>query len=225
MRNGMLAALAVLCLNTLPPPALADFDDYVADEPHEDDEISWDDAGFGSDLRACTSATAAQKSAVNNGNAKAAKFLSKCREATVNSSWCEQLMRPNPASRSVFTCTYGANQLHQLIHPAEATWQNAIRSVLIIRDLEALGIKVAQIYNWWRPEPYNANVGGSKTRHPFGTAVDVRFSTLTDMERAHKLLCQFRRNGRLRALGYYGSTGLHFGVGDANANTWGKSCP
>lgn len=224
MRNGLRAALTALCL-TITLPALASFDDYVADEGHEDDEISWDDAGFGSDLRACASATASQKTAVNQGNAKAEKFLAACRASTNNSAWCAQLMRPNPSSRGVFTCTYGASQPHQLIHPAEATWANAFRAVQIIQDLEALGVKVAQIYNWWRPEPYNANVGGSKTRHPFGTSVDVRFASMPDMEKAHKLLCQFRKSGRLRALGYYGSTGLHFGVGDSNANTWGKSCP
>jgi hypothetical protein len=232
MRNGMQAALAVLCL-TLSTPAFASFDDYLSDEAHDEAEEgienSFDDAGLGEGRqifpRACSPANATQRAAVNDGNTKAAKFLAACLSATNNSAWCRQLMRPNPSSRSVFACTYGSEQPHQLIHPAEATWQNAFQAVRILQDLEALGVKVQEIYNWWRPEPYNANVGGSKTRHPFGTAVDIRYASLPDMEKAHKLLCQFRKQGRLRALGYYGSTGLHFGVGDANANTWGKSCP
>jgi hypothetical protein len=173
----------------------------------------------------CTQATAAQKSVVDAGNAKAAEFLQACNHATDSSPWCEQLMRPNPSSQSAFVCTYGTSQLHQLIHPDVSTWKYAFQAVLIVRDLESMGVKVAQIYNWWRPEPYNANVGGAKGRHPFGGSVDVRFASMGDMERGHALLCQFRKLGRLRAVGYYGSTGLHFGVGDAIANTWGKSCP
>jgi hypothetical protein len=228
MRNGLYPALmyAVLCLS-LSRPALAHTADFI---PFGfDDESHFDDAGDGEGYQlypvACTAANAAQRAAVNEGNTKAGKFLRLCREAAANSGWCEQLMRPNPSSRSVFNCTYGSSQPHQLIHPDENTWGNAIKAVQIIQDLESLGVRVAQIYNWWRPEPYNANVGGSKTRHPFGTSVDVRFASLPDMEKAHKLLCEFRRKGRLRALGYYGSTGLHFGVGDTNPNTWGKACP
>lgn len=38
------------------------------------------------------------------------------------------------------------------------------------------------------------------------------------------IFCQYRKNGRLRALGYYAGTGLHLGVGDTNPNTWGKAC-
>ncbi len=227
MRNGLRAGLiTALCLS-LTSPSFGSYEDYISDESH--DENSYDDAGLGDDHflppRACAAATASQRAAVNEGNTKAARFLSKCRANANNSRWCEQLMRPNPSSRSTFACTYGSGQPHQLIHPSESTWANAIRAVHIIQDLEALGVKVAQIYNWWRPEPYNANVGGSRTRHPFGTSVDVRFSSLAEMEKAHKLLCRFRKAGRLRALGYYGSTGLHFGIGDANPNTWGKSCP
>lgn len=237
MRNGLctFTATSLAAMLSLASPAFAFGPDYelglgsfsLGDESH--DETHFDDAGGfdGGQIYpvACAAASASQRAAVNAGNAKAAKFLQLCRAAAAGSAWCEQLMRPNPSSRSTFSCTYGASQPHQLIHPDESTWANAFKAVQIIQDLESLGVRVAQIYNWWRPEPYNANVGGSKTRHPFGTSIDVRFASLPDMEKAHKLLCEFRRKGRLRALGYYGSTGLHFGVGDANPNTWGKSCP
>lgn len=226
MRHLLLAALAALWI-TLPAHgsdtsrASLVTDEYPEEHP--------DDTGEGGDEllppRSCRAATAAQKATVNRGNAKASAFLQRCLAATGSSPWCEQVMRPNPASRATFDCTYGPQQPHQLIHPDESTWTNAVKAVQLVQDLERLGVRVDHIYNWWRPEPYNANVGGAKGRHPLGTSVDVRFATFDDMEKAHRLLCDFRRRGRLRALGYYGTTGLHLGVGDTKANTWGKGCP
>lgn len=174
---------------------------------------------------ACKAATASQLTVVNKGNTKTNRFINQCLAATNNSAWCQQVIRPNPSSLSTFRCTYGPNQVHRLIHPDESTWPNAIKAVQFVSRLEAMGIKVAQIYNWWRPEPYNGNVGGAAGRHPFGTSVDVRFQTLNDMEKAHTQLCKWRKAGQIRAVGYYGSTGLHIGVGDKTANTWGKDCP
>jgi hypothetical protein len=174
---------------------------------------------------ACREANQDQIDEVNEGNEEKAAFLRKCADATDDSPWCAQLVRPNPSSISTFRCTYGEEQVHQLIHPGRDTWHYAYEAVELIQDLEAEGICVRQIYNWWRPEPYNGNVGGAAGRHPYGTSVDVRFCSMNDMERAHTRLCEYRAQGRLRALGYYGSTGLHFGIGDRTANTWGKSCP
>lgn len=174
---------------------------------------------------ACKAATSSQKSQVNLGNTKKDQFLRDCATSTNSSPWCAQLVRPNPDSRSTFSCTYGSSQPHQLIHPDENTWGYAFRAVRLIEDLEREGVRVCRIYNWWRPEPYNANVGGAAGRHPFGTSVDVQFCTKADQEKAFRLLCAYRRQGKLRAVGYYSSTSLHFGVGDATANTWGKSCP
>jgi hypothetical protein len=173
----------------------------------------------------CVKPNDRQIASVQDGLVKKDQFLSLCLRQTQNSNWCKQLVRPNPDSSAVFDCTYGSSLDHILIHPEEKTWANAISAVQIIQDLEKLGIKIYNIYNWWRPEPYNKNVGGSATRHPFGTSVDVRFSTKQDQEKAHTMLCKMRKAGRLRALGYYSGTALHLGVGDANANTWGKSCP
>ncbi len=192
-----------------------------------DHEHADDDAGFSELIVpfACTKATAAQIAVINRGNKKYDKFMKGCWGATNNSSWCEQLTRPNPSSRSIFVCTYGADQPHRLIHPDESTWKNAFGAVKLVEELEAKGMSVQQIYNWWRPAPYNGNVGGASGRHPYGTSVDVRFTNLGAMERAHKQLCTWRAQGRLKALGYYGSTGLHFGIGDQTPNTWGKSCP
>lgn len=202
---------------------------FAHEEDQNVDEVDWAYSLFGSGEKqskgTCTKATAIQISEVNKGNLLKDTFLAECADATGDSLWCQQVIRPNPSSISTFRCTYGASQLHQLIHPSRTTWKNAIEAVNMVQDLEDLGIEVCQIYNWWRPAPYNGNVGGAAGRHPYGTSVDVRFCSKADMERAHKQLCKWRKQGRMRALGYYGSTGLHFGVGDRTANTWGKGCP
>lgn len=175
--------------------------------------------------RACKKASAAQIAQVNAGNQRLNEFLLECSDKTGGSPWCSQLVRPNPQSIETFRCTYGPDQPHNLIHPDASTWSNAFQAVRLIDDLDTMGLKPCLIYNWWRPEPYNGNVGGVPGRHPYGTAVDVRFCSIDDMERAFTQLCKWKKAGRLRAVGYYGSTGLHFGIGDNLANTWGKSCP
>ncbi|MBX2987192.1 MAG: hypothetical protein KF802_04775 [Bdellovibrionaceae bacterium] len=173
----------------------------------------------------CTRANTSQIRVVNEGNGKRERFLARCARETGDSPWCAQLIRPNPQSVSVFRCTYGQNLAHQLIHPDENTWGNAIRAVKIIQQLTQKGLRVCQIYNWWRPEPYNNNVGGAAGRHPFGTSVDVRFCSVDEANKGFSELCRMRKQGLLRAIGHYGSTGLHLGIADSVANTWGRSCP
>lgn len=173
----------------------------------------------------CRQASANQIAEVNRGFGKLQRFLSECASATNGSHWCNEVARPNPSSVSVFHCTYGTSQPHNLIHPDESTWTNAFRAIRLVQELEAKNIKACLIYNWWRPEPYNKNVGGAAGRHPFGTSIDVRFCSMADMENAHRELCAWRKQGRIRAVGYYGTTALHFGIGDQAGNTWGKACP
>jgi hypothetical protein len=173
----------------------------------------------------CKKATASQINVVNQGNAKKDKFLEKCAQSTQNSPWCNQLIRPNPDSIAVFRCTYGENQVHQLINPNESSWKHAINAVKLIQELEQKGFQVKLIYNWWRPEPYNANVGGAPGRHPYGTSVDVRFVSNTQADNAFDELCKYRKQGKIRAIGHYGTSALHFGMGDSSGNTWGRSCP
>lgn len=172
----------------------------------------------------CSHATAAQIAQVNLGVAKRASFLKQCVASTNSTKYCEQIARPNPDSHKSFDCTYSASQAHVFVHPDEKTWKYAIDAVKIVLELEKKGIQVATIYNWWRPEPYNKNVGGAAGRHPYGTSVDVRFPSKTHQNNAQRELCKYRAQGRIRAVGYYSGTGLHFGMGDKTANTWGKSC-
>lgn len=189
-------------------------------------ETSSDEKGIEAFIEAlgCILPTSEQTSIVNDGNLKLDLFLNVCAIATNNSSWCVQLTRPNPSSKSTFYCTYGANQPHLLIHPDESTWENAFQAVILLEELATKGIYAEEIYNWWRPEPYNKNVGGAAGRHPYGTSVDVRFINKSHASKAHAQLCKWRKEGRLRALGDYGSSSLHLGIGDATANTWGKQC-
>lgn len=175
--------------------------------------------------RACNKANSSQLNQVNLGNAKKDQFLSQCYQQTNSSCWCDQLVRPNPDSFATFQCTYGVHQIHQLIHPNESTWKYAFEAVKIVEEFESQNLAAEIIYNWWRPEPYNKNVGGAAGRHPFGTSIDVRFKSKNIQEKAFLELCKMRKRGRLRAIGYYASTALHFGIGDSTANTWGKSCP
>ncbi len=193
--------------------------DGAAEDDHElIDELLFEKAS-------CIMATSAQIATVNQGSAKKTSFLNECGRITGGSPWCQQLVRPNPNSITKFYCTYGSQQKHLLIHPDEKTWKFAFQAVNLIERLEMNGVRVSEIYNWWRPEPYNKNVGGAAGRHPYGTSVDVRFASKTDQAKAHSLLCRWRKQGELRALGYYSTTSLHFGIGDFTANTWGKSCP
>jgi hypothetical protein len=191
----------------------------------QDDEESEYGAGVVQAASVCAKATAAQITQVNIGAAKRSQFLAKCYQETGSTKWCDQVARPNPESEPAFDCTYSAAQSHVFVHPDEKNWPYAIGAVKLVQELEALKIQVSVIYNWWRPEPYNNNVGGAAGRHPFGTSVDVRFPTKAEQNKAHAQLCVWRKAGRMRALGYYAGTGLHFGMGDQLANTWGKSCP
>ncbi len=192
------------------------------------DAPGWDDGEEFLDLfdlaTKCRKATKSQRALVDRGNKQAVRFFRQCVEFAGSEPWCRQIMRPNPESLPLFQCTYGPAQSHQLVNPDTSTWNYAFRAVRLVAALETEGIKPCLIYNWWRPEPYNRNVGGAPGRHPRGTSVDVRFCTQEDMELAFTKLCEWRANGQLRAIGYYGTTGLHLGVGDRVANTWGKAC-
>ena len=153
----------------------------------------------------CRGANASQISEVKQGIVKKARFLDGCARATGNSPWCKQLIRPNPSSESSFRCTYGSALPHELINPDESTWVHAFSGVNLVDGLERQGLRVCQIYNWWRPEPYNQNVGGAPGRHPAGTAIDVRFCSNQEAIKGFDALCIKRKKGTIRALGYYGS--------------------
>ncbi|MBS1972675.1 MAG: hypothetical protein JSU04_20370 [Bdellovibrionales bacterium] len=216
MNKSLVYVFFYFSLVSLPFHALAQDEASFYPEETSDFSIS---------TQSCKKASTNQLAIVNIGNTKAQTFYNECLKKTNSSKWCSQVLRPNPASIATFKCTYGDQQPHQLINPQDTTWKNAFYGVQLVQELSSLGINACQIYNWWRPEPYNANVGGAAGRHPYGTSIDVKFCTKLDMERAFAKLCDWRAQGRLRAVGYYGTTSLHLGIGDKTANTWGKSCP
>lgn len=196
-----------------------DIVDHIHDDVHEEDGINDEIAALG-----CVRASTSQRNSVDLGLSKKEKFMQKCVAETGSTTWCTQVARPNPSSKNTFSCTYGSSQQHNLIHPDETTWKYPIAGIKILKDLQAQGISISSIYNWWRPEPYNKNVGGAAGRHPYGTSIDVRFASSSQANKAFSALCKMRSQGRLRAIGHYGSASLHIGVGDRTANTWGKSC-
>lgn len=198
--------------------------DAHEDELYELEDYSFMPEAFRFDKRGCIKATKTQKSTVNQGNARKTEFENSCIKKTGSAKWCKEIERPNPSSKATFNCTYGSSQPHLLIHPNSTTWKNAHKAIELVQRLSSTGICVSQIYNWWRPEPYNKNVGGAAGRHPFGTSIDVRFCSNNDAIKAFDTLCKYRKKGEVRALGYYGSTGVHIGVGDKSANTWGRNC-
>lgn len=193
----------------------------LLEQIQEDYESLPDILGF---QRGCVQASSSQLAQVNLGNSKRSEFQAYCKSQTGNSAYCSEVERPNPASTNTFHCTYSLSQPHLFIHPSESTWKYAATAIVLLQKLKQKGLCVDHIYNWWRPEPYNGNVGGASGRHPYGTSVDVRFCSITDAKKAFDELCEYRRQGVVRALGYYGSTGVHIGVGDNTANTWGRSC-
>jgi hypothetical protein len=229
--NAILALYSVSALAHESDLGLSEAEEIRAHEEMmaQDEELYQDDfellpEEFVMDMKGCTKASSSQLATVNKGNARRTEFQNACMRATGSSTYCAQVERPNPASKSIFACTYGASQVHRLIHPSSSTWKNATKAIQLLQKLSAKGICISQIYNWWRPEPYNANVGGAAGRHPLGTSVDVRFCTNSDAIKGFDELCKYRKAGEVRALGYYGSTGVHIGVGDNTANTWGRTC-
>ncbi|WP_295900991.1 hypothetical protein [uncultured Bdellovibrio sp.] len=226
LKLNALALIALLGLGTVAcQGGGAGTNEYTEDSADLADHIH-NDASVDEEIQSlgCMKASGSQKTQVNLGLSKKDRFLQKCAAETNNSFWCDQVVRPNPRSVSTFRCTYGSSQAHNLVHPDENTWKYPIEAVKILHDLTAKGIKVSQIYNWWRPEPYNKNVGGAAGRHPYGTSIDVRFASNSEADRAFRELCKMRSQKRIRAIGHYGSASLHIGVGDKVANTWGKSC-
>jgi hypothetical protein len=221
-------SLALTSCSESPPTVMSDLEDGNIKSPIADEHGHLhDDGEFILEMvrGRCVKANAEQKAEVDLGNTFYDEFLKKCADKTGASPWCAQLTRPNPDYVEDFVCTYGEDQPHRFIHPDKSTWEHAFEAVKIVEDLQAKEINVRRIYNWWRPEPYNKNVEGAGGRHPFGTSVDVQFETQKDKNLAFKALCKMRKDGRIKAIGYYSGLGLHFGVADKIGNTWGNTCP
>lgn len=151
---------------------------------------------------------------VLKGVALKEEFLSACIERTNRMDFCQQVIRPNPASASIFRCTYPPGVPPVFIPVERGKWIYAFRAIEWMDEMEAQGIALSHIYNWLRPEPYNKNVSGDPNRHPFGTAIDLRLATKGDQQKAFTYLCEKWRAHQIHAIGYYGSASLHLGMGD-----------
>lgn len=223
-----IALISLVSCSEAPPAVQDDLDNGHLSSPIADEHGHLHDDGesvFGlMGGSGCVEATEQERAYVDYGNKFYKEFIKKCVDQTGAAYWCEELTRPNPDSADIFACTYGEQQTHRFIHPDKSTWRNAFEAVKIIEDLRRKGIGVRRIYNWWRPEPYNKNVDGAGGRHPLGTSVDVEFHSNRDKNLAFRALCKMRNQGRIKAIGYYPSQGLHIGINDKIPNTWGKNC-
>src|SRR4051794_6875202 len=82
-----------------------------------DQEGGLDDSGFVdlTTVQSCKKATFAEMAVINEGNSYYKDFMEGCEAATNGSHWCNEIIRPNPQSAEIFSCTYGPMQAHQLI--------------------------------------------------------------------------------------------------------------
>lgn len=152
------------------------------------------------------------------------KFVRTCLEKGVLQRFCLNMTRPNRIAESVeaFKCTYPGKP-HALIPPDESEWEFGIKAALILQKVSRENkICVEEIYNWYRPEPYNSNVKGRPGRHPNATAIDVKFCTPKDAKAAFKALCEMYREKEIWALGTYpAGIEIHIGVMPEQNATWG----
>lgn len=150
-------------------------------------------------------------------------FISSCTSRGVSRKTCTEMTRPNPLEEARFACTYGKSAPHELV-PPKTKWDQAIKLAKVYESLRAQGVCTDEVYNWWRPEPYNRNVEGAKARHPNATCIDVRFCSVADAKKALRALCKLRSQGKITSVGYYGATGVHIGM-DPQDGSWGGACP
>jgi hypothetical protein len=150
------------------------------------------------------------------------EFMNACIARGISEGFCNNLTHPNSQSIHEFRCTYPGKP-HILIPPDKTKWEHAFKGATLVQN----GIKnnelcVEEIYNWYRPEPYNDNVDGKPGRHPEGTAIDVRFCTKEDAKKAAKYFCEQFKAGALWAVGSYPSGDkLHLGMEPEKNTTWG----
>ena len=151
-------------------------------------------------------------------------FVRTCLEKGVLERFCLNLTHPNqdPESMRAFRCTY-PGMPHVLIPKDESEWTFAFEAALILQTMaRETKVCIDEIYNWYRPEPYNRNVDGRPNRHPKATAIDVKFCTKEDAKKAHRALCELYKKKSIWALGSYPSGNkLHIGVRPELHTTWG----
>lgn len=150
------------------------------------------------------------------------KFVRTCLEKGVLQRYCFDMTHPNLDSIEQFRCTYPGKP-HLLIPKDESEWTFAFEAALILQNMaRETKVCIDEIYNWYRPEPYNKNVGGRPNRHPNATAIDVQFCTKEDAKKAHRALCELYKKKAIWALGSYPSGNkLHIGVRPERHTTWG----
>lgn len=157
------------------------------------------------------------------------EFLTDCAAEGIHPSLCENLTHPNNNSKMEFRCTFPSFTQHVLLPNNRSLWTNGFQGAKAFQEaLEEQGLEpnqgaCPQIYNYYRPEPYNANVGGAAGRHPNGTAVDVEFCTKEEAQKALNKFAKMRMEKRINSIGIYSSgIRIHIGFGTEKGNTWNQ---
>lgn len=118
---------------------------------------------------------------------RARRFEALCLSRGINKKLCREMLSPNTNSQSKFRAVYGSSTPFYLL-PDESRWEVGLKLLKAVQDA---GGCVNENRNWYRPEPYNAKVGGAKSsQHKSASALDINYCSLADKNKA---LAAFKR--------------------------------
>lgn len=140
-----------------------------------------------------------------HSRAWADSFIKKCKGRVKTAIWCDEIVVPNIHSKRSFYSVYNKSKEHLLV-PRKDKFEVGIRLLEILE--RAVGgnseMRVCQIANWYRPEPYNSRVGGAKrSAHIAADAIDIKFCTRAGRNRAKKRLIQLEKIYKTLGIGSY----------------------
>lgn len=133
-------------------------------------------------------------------------FVSKCVKRVGSQKFCRAMTSPNKNSKGTFSKVYGKNTPFILM-PKEDKFETGIRLLEIAMGADKAGQgKVCRIANWYRPEPYNSRVGGAgRSQHISAGAIDIKFCSRNDRNRAIRHFLQVERKIKKLGIGTYSS--------------------
>lgn len=135
-------------------------------------------------------------------------FVAKCLKRVSSPKLCKEMVSPNTSSKGSFRAVYGSSTPHILM-PKENKFEVGIRLLEMIERAQKIDskIKVCQIANWYRPEPYNSRVGGAKrSQHINANAIDIKFCSRDARNRAKKVFRQLEKKYKTLGIGTYKSS-------------------
>lgn len=135
-------------------------------------------------------------------------FLDKCYLRVNEGKFCNEVVSPNKHSKRSFVKVYGSSVPHILM-PKEDKFETGIGLLEMLERAIKIDskIKVCQIANWYRPEPYNSRVGGARrSQHIKANAIDIHFCSRDARNRAIKSFLQLEKKYKKLGIGTYSSS-------------------